>query len=60
MQGMRERVRQLNGSFEIKSGPGGTTVSSTAHRLALMTKAHPSLRDAIPSAVSDIRRDRPL
>jgi PAS domain S-box-containing protein len=28
IQGMRERVRQLNGEFEIESGPGGTTVTA--------------------------------
>jgi signal transduction histidine kinase len=28
IQGMRERVRQLNGSFEIASSPNGTTVTA--------------------------------
>jgi signal transduction histidine kinase len=28
VQGMRERVRQLKGSFDIESGPGGTTVTA--------------------------------
>jgi PAS domain S-box-containing protein len=28
IQGMRERIRQLNGRFEIKSHPDGTTVSA--------------------------------
>jgi signal transduction histidine kinase len=27
IQGMRERVRQVGGSFDLQSGPGGTTVS---------------------------------
>jgi two-component system NarL family sensor kinase len=28
IQGMRERVRELNGSFEIASSPNGTTVTA--------------------------------
>jgi PAS domain S-box-containing protein len=28
IQGMRERVRQLNGSFEVESGDGGTAVTA--------------------------------
>jgi signal transduction histidine kinase len=27
IQGMRERVRQVGGNFDLQSGPGGTTVS---------------------------------
>jgi two-component system NarL family sensor kinase len=29
IQGMRERVRQLGGSLEVESGPGGTSVTAT-------------------------------
>jgi signal transduction histidine kinase len=28
ISGMRERIRQLHGSFNVKSGPSGTTVSA--------------------------------
>jgi signal transduction histidine kinase len=28
IQGMQERIRQLKGTFEIKSGPGGTTLTA--------------------------------
>ena len=39
IQGMRERIRQLNGRFEIKSHPDGTTVSA---RLPIVKETVPT------------------
>jgi PAS domain S-box-containing protein len=43
IQGMRERIRQLGGQFDIQSGPGGTVVSATlpAGRNAIETASPP-------------------
>jgi signal transduction histidine kinase len=39
IQGMRERVRQLGGSFDIRSGPEGTMVSASFPAAALSALA---------------------
>jgi signal transduction histidine kinase len=42
LAGMRERVRQLNGTFEIRSNEAGTVVSITTPRVEPLPGTHDS------------------
>jgi signal transduction histidine kinase len=48
IQGMRERVRQLKGRFELQSGKAGTTVTATLPR-GVISHERPSNRAEIAS-----------